>query len=340
MREAKAGLPRTIDWVDGAIAIIDQTALPAEMRVVRIETTDALIEAISRLAVRGAPALGAAGALGVALAATTAEGDEADVYAQVQEAAERLRRARPTAVNLAWGIERALGSLKAGPGAVLAEALKILEEDAIANRRIGERGARLLSELGLDQVSALTHCNTGALACVEWGTALGVLRQLQAENRLRRVIATETRPLLQGARLTAFELSQMGVDHEVIVDSAAAFVLSSHMADVAIVGADRIAANGDVANKIGTLGIALAAAHAGVPFIVAAPESTIDPATPDGAGITVEQRDGTEVTSIGGTRTAPLTTPGLNPAFDVTPTELVTAVVTDERVLPGGRSQA
>ncbi|MGH9293627.1 MAG: S-methyl-5-thioribose-1-phosphate isomerase [Acidimicrobiales bacterium] len=340
MTDTKGELPRTIDWVDGAIAIVDQTALPADLRVLRIETTGDLVEAISRLAVRGAPALGAAGALGVALAAATAEGGEADVHAQVEEAAERIRRARPTAVNLAWGVDRALGALKEGPGAVLAEALKILEEDAVANRRIAERGARLLSELGLEHVSALTHCNTGALACVEWGTALGVLRQLQAEGRLHKVIATETRPLLQGARLTAFELSQMGVDHEVIVDSAAAFVLSSHMVDVAIVGADRIAANGDVANKIGTLGIALAAAHAGVPFIVAAPESTIDSATPDGAAIPVEQRDGTEVTSIGGTRTAPATTTGLNPAFDVTPTELVTAVVTDERVIRGGRSQA
>jgi len=324
---------RTIDWKDGAVEIIDQTALPGELRVLRLDTIEALVDAIRCLAVRGAPALGAAGALGVALAAVLHEGDEEEVVA----AATLVRDARPTAVNLAWGVDRALGVLKKGTGAVVNEALAVLDEDAAINRRIGRRGAELIEELGLHEVSALTHCNTGALACVEWGTALGILRQLQSEGRLRRVIATETRPLLQGARLTAWELAEMGADYQLIVDSAAAWVLTQHLVDVVVVGADRVAANGDAANKIGTLQIAIAAAHAGVPFIVAAPESTVDEGTPEGAAIPIEYRDDNEVTGWRGVPTAPAGTPALNPAFDVTPAHLIAAIVTESRVFrPGG----
>ncbi len=320
---------RTIDWADGGIRLIDQTALPAKLDVLTVDSVEQLVAAIRRLAVRGAPALGAAGALGVALAAVRCGNDPE----RVRAAATLIRGARPTAVNLAWGVDRALGVLDQGVDAVVAEALAVLEEDAATNRGIGRRGAKALAELGLDRVSALTHCNTGSLACVEWGTALGVLRQLHAEGRLERAIATETRPLLQGARLTAWELDRMGVPHDLIVDSAAASVLARHLVDVAIVGADRIAANGDVANKIGTLSIALAAGYAGTPFVVAAPESTIDPLTPDGAAIAIEDRDGGEVTNWQGTPVAPQGTSALNPAFDVTPARLITAIVTERRII-------
>jgi methylthioribose-1-phosphate isomerase len=324
---------RTIDWKGCAVEIVDQTALPGELRLETIESVEALIGAIKRLAVRGAPALGVAGALGVALAAVQSGGDEE----QVRLAAKALREARPTAVNLARGVDRALAVLAQGTGAVVAEAVRSIEEDGEINRRIGRRGAELLRELGFEEVSVLTHCNTGFLACVEWGTALGVARELHRQARLKGVIATETRPLLQGARLTAWELAEMGVEHKLIVDSAVAWVLTQGLAEVVVVGADRVAANGDVVNKIGTLGVALAAAHAGAPFIVAAPESTIDQNVPDGKAVPIEMRDATEVTTWRGERTTPAGTLGLNPAFDVTPARLVTAIVTEERVLfPSG----
>ena len=320
---------RTIDWNDGVVEIVDQTALPGELRVLRLDTVAALVDAIRRLAVRGAPALGAAGALGVALAAVAYKGDEE----QVGTAAALVRDARPTAVNLAWGVDRALAVLERGTDAVVAEALAVLDEDAAINRRIGRRGAELIEELGLHEVSALTHCNTGALACVEWGTALGILRQLQSEGRLRRAIATETRPLLQGARLTAWELAEMGAKYHLIVDSAVAWVLTQQLVNVVVVGADRVAANGDVANKIGTLQIAIAAAHAGVPFIVAAPESTVDENMAEGGAIPIEYRDEGEVTNWRGIPTAPAGTRALNPAFDVTPGRLIAAIVTESRVI-------
>jgi methylthioribose-1-phosphate isomerase len=327
---------RTIDWSGDAITIIDQTALPGELRVLRIDTVDALVDAIRRLAVRGAPALGAAGALGVALAAVGGEGGDEGV----RSAAAAIRAARPTAVNLAWGVDRALGRLEAGAAAVVSEALAVLDEDAATNRAIGKRGAELLTSMGLRDVTVLTHCNTGALACVEWGTALGIVRQLHGEGRLKGVVADETRPLLQGARLTAFELAEMGVDYRVIVDSAAASVLGSGRVDVAIVGADRITANGDVVNKIGTLQVALAAAHFGVPFLVAAPESTIDPTTERGSDVTVEDRAPEEVTSFAGVQTTPAGSDAINPAFDVTPAGLVTAVVTEQRVIEGRAAES
>ena len=328
-RDGESRQMRTIDWESNSIRIIDQTALPGELRVITLETIEQLVDAIRRLAVRGAPALGAAGALGVALAAVIYNGDED----RVRQAAVTVREAWPTAVNLAWGVDRALGILEKGTEAVIAEALALLEEDAAINRRIGRRGAELISELGLKEVSALTHCNTGALACVEWGTALGILRQLNADGRLKKVIATETRPLLQGARLTAWELAEMGVEHSLIVDSAAAWVLTSHLVDLVVVGADRIAANGDVANKIGTLSLAIAAKYAGIPFIVAAPESTVDANTPGGGAIPIEYRDGEEVTTWRGLTSSPSGTRALNPAFDVTPHELIAAVVTEDRVI-------
>ncbi len=325
---------RTIDWDDGAVVIIDQVALPHEVRTLRLTAVDALVDAIVRLAVRGAPALGGAGALGAVLAGEQGAREGWD-DAGVADAIARIRSARPTAVNLAVGVDRIAARRPEGRDAMLADALALLDEDAAANRAMGTRGADLLAELcGTDEpIRVHTHCNAGALACVEWGTALGVVRTLHERGRLGRVLADETRPLLQGARLTAWELDQMGADFRVVVDSAGPFLISRGESDAVVVGADRIAANGDVANKIGTYSLALAAARAGIPFIVAAPESTIDPTTPDGASIAIEDRGSDEVLSFDGHRTAPPDSLALNPAFDITPADLVTAIVTEARTI-------
>lgn len=315
-------LPPTIAWADGRIELVDQTALP-RLTTTSVTTVDELVDAIRRLVVRGAPALGAAGALGVALAARTMSGSE------LAAAADRIAAARPTAVNLAVGVRRAMSAAPRGPEAVLAEALALLEEDVASCRAIGQRGAALLAELcGTGPLRLHTHCNAGALACVGYGTALGVVRALHEAGGVRYVVADETRPLLQGARITAVELAALGVEHRVVVDGAGPSLIARGLVDAVVVGADRIAANGDVANKIGTYPLALAAARAGVPFVVAAPESTVDAATPDGAAIEIEERAPEEVLGTA----APLGSAAWNPAFDVTPADLVTAIVTDERV--------
>ena len=316
-------LPPTIAWEDGRIALVDQTALPT-VRIVTVATLDELVDAIGRLVVRGAPALGAAGALGVALAARTLDG------AELSAAAGRLAAARPTAVNLAVGVRRALSAADGGADAVLAAALEVLADDVAACRAIGERGADLLVALCPPGALRLhTHCNAGALACVEWGTALGVVRALHGRGRVEHVVVDETRPLLQGARITATELAAAGIAHHVIVDGAGASVIARGLVDAVVVGADRIAANGDVANKIGTYPLALAAARSGIPFVVAAPESTVDTGTPDGAAIEIEERDPGEVLAPG---RSPAASRAWNPAFDVTPADLVSAVVTETRV--------
>jgi methylthioribose-1-phosphate isomerase len=319
-------LPPTIAWTDGRIALLDQTALP-ELRVLALDTVDELVDAIGRLVVRGAPALGAAGALGVALAARTLDGPE------LAAAAARLAAARPTAVNLAVGVRRAMAAAAQGPDAVLRAALAVLAEDATACRAIGARGAALLTELcGPGPLRLHTHCNAGALACVEWGTALGVVRSLHEAGGVSYVVVDETRPLLQGSRITAVELAAMGVPHRVVVDGAGPSIIARGLVDAVVVGADRVAANGDVANKIGTYPLALAAARAGVPFVVAAPESTLDPDTADGASIDIEERAADEVLVVGGARKTPADSAAWNPAFDVTPADLVTAIVTEQRV--------
>jgi methylthioribose-1-phosphate isomerase len=318
--------------------MIDQTALPQELRTLRVTEVDDLVDAIRRLAVRGAPALGAAGALGVLLAVRQAdrEGWDGD---EVAKAVERVRHARPTAVNLAWGVDRVATRLPEGEAAVQAEALAVLDEDVAANKAMGERGADLLLDLcatpaaGGAGLRIHTHCNAGALATVDWGTALGVVRTLHDRGRVARVYANETRPLLQGARLTAWELDRMGVDYRVLVDGAGASVIARGLVDAVVVGADRVAANGDVANKVGTYPLALAAARAGIPFVVAAPESTLDPATPDGTAIEVEDRSDDEVVAVLGRAVAPPGARAVNPAFDVTPADLVTAIVTERRVV-------
>jgi methylthioribose-1-phosphate isomerase len=328
---------RTIDWVDGAVELIDQTALPQRCVVLRLHGVGELVAAIGRLAVRGAPALGVAGALGVALAADAHPGDARQVTAE----AAQLRAARPTAVNLAWGVDRALSRLADGPDAVLAEALAIRDEDIAACVAMGERGAALLRELcGPDPKRIMTICNTGALAAVERGTALGVAQTLHERGKLAEVIALETRPLLQGARLTTWELARMGAPFRLAVDAAGASLLARGHADAVLVGADRIAASGDSANKIGTLALALAARHAGVPFVVVAPESTVDAGTADGTGIRIEDRAADEVVSFAGVATAAPGTRALNPAFDVTPAHQITAIVTDRRVIRCDRGEA
>ncbi|HEY0449478.1 S-methyl-5-thioribose-1-phosphate isomerase [Actinophytocola sp.] len=318
----KNGRVRTIDWRDDHIVAIDQTKLPGELVELAIFSVEDLVDAIRRLAIRGAPALGAAGALGAAMAARDDPGHR-------DLALAGLRAARPTAVNLAWGVDRAAARLAEGPDAVLREALDVLEEDAVRNRRLAERGADWLAAQLQRPANVQTHCNAGALACVEWGTALGIVRALHERGRLGHVYVDETRPLLQGSRLTSWELTELGVDHTLVIDAAAATVLARGLANAVVVGADRITANGDVVNKIGTFPLALAAARAGVPFVVAAPESTIDPATESGLDVEIEVRDGREVLAIGGL-------PGtatLNYAFDVTPADLVTAIVTEDRLI-------
>jgi methylthioribose-1-phosphate isomerase len=235
-------------------------------------------------------------------------------------------------------VRRALGAVAAGPDAVLAEALAVRDEDIASCHAIGDRGAALLTELcGAGALRLHTHCNAGALACVEWGTALGVVRSLHEAGRVAYAVADETRPLLQGARITAVELAEMGVAHRVVVDGAGPSIIARGLVDAVVVGADRVAANGDVANKIGTFPLALAAARAGIPFLVACPESTVDPATPSGATIEIEERGPGEVLEFGGMRTAPAVSGAWNPAFDVTPADLVTAVVTERRVWRPGR---
>ena len=329
---------RTIDWSDDAVVLIDQTVLPHELRTLRITDVDDLIDAIRRLAVRGAPALGVAGALGVVLARRQAR-QEGWTEAEITKAIDRIRHARPTAVNLARGVDRAMARLGAGEGAVLREAQAMLDEDVAVNRVLAERGADLVGELcgpGGRHGGGLrlqTHCNTGALACVEWGTALGVVRVLHERGALALVYADESRPLLQGSRLTAWELDRLGVDYRIAVDGAGPSLIARGLVDAVVLGADRVAANGDVANKIGTYPLALAAQRAGIPFVVAAPESTVDPATPDGSRMEIEDRGDDEVVAFAGRRVAPTRARAVNPAFDVTPADLVTAVVTERRVV-------
>ncbi|HET6963536.1 MAG TPA: S-methyl-5-thioribose-1-phosphate isomerase [Acidimicrobiales bacterium] len=304
-------IPPTIEWLDGVVRLIDQRRLPDELVHIEATTVDELCEAIRTLAVRGAPALGAAGAMGIALAASRGE--------DLSEAAQRLIATRPTAVNLRWGVERAQAA--ADP---VSEAIAVASEDALRNRRLGRHGAGLLPS----GARVLTHCNAGSLACVEYGTALGVIRAAHEMGRVASVWVDETRPVLQGSRLTAWELSRLGIPATVLVDGAAASVMASGRVDCVVVGADRIAANGDVANKIGTYSLAVLARHHRIPFYVAAPLSTVDLKCRSGAEIPVEQRAAAEVASH-----VPEGVSVANPAFDVTPNRLVTALVTDAGVV-------
>ncbi|TDB83338.1 S-methyl-5-thioribose-1-phosphate isomerase [Actinomadura sp. KC216] len=324
---------RTIEWTGDGLRLLDQTLLPARVEYTAVRDVDALVDAIRRLVVRGAPALGVAGAFGVAIAVRQAAREGWD-GARRDAAIARVREARPTAVNLAAGVDRVLPFVAEGVDAVVAEAQAVLDEDVRGNHAIGAFGADwILGRVGDRPLRVLTHCNAGALATAGWGTALGVVRELHGRGRVELVYADETRPLLQGARLTAWELDQAGIPCVVQADAAAPSTVLRGLADVAVIGADRIAANGDTANKIGSVGVALACAAAGIPLVVAAPWSTVDLAVPDGAAIPIEERPAEEVLAWGGTRTAPGGVGAFNPAFDVTPARLVTALVTETGVL-------
>jgi methylthioribose-1-phosphate isomerase len=327
---------QSLQWSHGSLRILDQTRLPAETAHLLLERWQDVVEAVQKLRVRGAPAIGIAGAYGVVLAAQEYAGlAPEEFWPRLDRAARKIAQARPTAVNLGWAVER---TIRAGegveqPGEALlrlqAEAEAIHREDAAANERIGQHGAALIPR----NSTVLTHCNTGSLATSGIGTALGVVRTAWAQGRVERVIVTETRPLLQGARLTAWELAQDRIPMTLIVDGAAAHVMRQGGVAAVIVGADRIAANGDVANKVGTYSLAVLARAHGVPFYVAAPVSTVDLETPTGADIPIEERAGEEVAFFAGVATAPAGVAVSNPAFDVTPAELVTAIVTEAGVV-------
>jgi methylthioribose-1-phosphate isomerase/methylthioribulose-1-phosphate dehydratase len=331
-------MERSLTWDGSAVVAVDQLALPDAHRLIRLSTVDEVIAAITRLSIRGAPAIGVAAALAVALSARAHTRRGVLAAAAVRRDADRIAAARPTAVNLAGGVRRALSRLPAGADAVLAEALAMLDDDERVCRAAARRAAALVDRLCPDRPLRLhTHCNTGGLATVAWGTALGAVRDLAAGGRVREVLVGETRPLLQGARLTTWELRRAGVPHRLCVDSAGPAAIASGLVDCVLVGADRVAANGDVANKIGTYSLACAADRAGIPFIVVAPESTLDAELPTGEEIVIEQRPAEEVATLGGRSIAPPGTAVYNPAFDITPAALVTAVVTERRVLqPAG----
>jgi methylthioribose-1-phosphate isomerase len=318
---------RWLDPPDGpAIELLDQTRLPATEAVLTCRDVDSLVDAIRRLAVRGAPLLGVAGAFGVALAAY--RGDD------VTAAARQLIGARPTAVNLGWGVLNAQAAFdnadneRLAPAAALAAARAIAAQDRAASGAIAEHGLGLVPP----DARILTHCNTGALVSAGQGTAFAVIAAAHRAGKLAQLWVDETRPLLQGARLTSYEASRAGLPYAVLADSAAASLMAAGQVDLVVLGADRIAADGSVANKVGTYSLAVLARHHGVPFVVAAPVSTIDFATPDGASIVIEQRPADEVTSYAGTQVAAPGSAAYNPAFDVTPPELISALVTERGV--------
>ena len=318
---------------DGKVRFLDQTRLPQEE--IWIETADYedIAEAIRRLQLRGAPLIGVAAAYGIALAARAIDGGR-DFRERIQQAADVLLATRPTAVNLSWAVRRMLRVLDGatGPGdarqRLAAEALRIHEEDIEANRRIGRYGADLLA----GGASVLTHCNAGSLATGGYGTALGVVRAAWEQGKLSHVYATETRPLLQGARLTAWELRREGIPFTLIADTAAGSIMRRGLVGAVVVGADRIAANGDTANKIGTYQLAVLARESGLPFYVAAPTSTIDLSAPSGDAIPIEERSPDEVTRLRGVDIAPAGTQAANPAFDVTPHRFIHAIITENGV--------
>jgi len=325
---------RPIRWTGSALELLDQRKLPFVVEYLSCTTSDEVAAAIHDLAVRGAPAIGIADAWGVVLAAREViAATPAEAADKLEPALQRLNAARPTAVNLAWALARMRAALKtAGSdwrGVLELEALAIAEEDLAANRHMGELGAALIGEGS----GVLTHCNTGSLATAGFGTALGVIRAGVAQGRIGKVYAGETRPWQQGARLTAWELLQDGIPATLIADSAASHLMKTGAVQWVIVGADRICANGDTANKIGTYQLAIAARHHGAKFMVVAPSSTVDMATPNGDAIHIEERDPGELLGIAGTRTVAEGVPAWNPVFDVTPASLIDAIVTEKGVI-------
>ncbi|KAF1725822.1 S-methyl-5-thioribose-1-phosphate isomerase [Pseudoxanthomonas japonensis] len=325
---------RPIRWTGTALELLDQRKLPFVVEYLACTTSDEVAAAIHDLAVRGAPAIGIAAAWGVVLASREVlAATPAEALEKLEPALQRLNDARPTAVNLAWALARMRAALRtAGSdwrGVLELEALAIAEEDLAANRHMGELGAALIGEGS----GVLTHCNTGSLATAGFGTALGVIRAGVAQGRIGKVYAGETRPWQQGARLTAWELQQDGIPATLIADSAASHLMKTGAVQWVVVGADRICANGDTANKIGTYQLAIAARHHGAKFMVVAPSSTVDMATPDGEAIHIEERDPAELLGIGGTRIVAEGVAAWNPVFDVTPASLIDAIVTEKGVI-------
>ncbi len=321
---------QSIEWKDRTLLLLDQRRLPASVVWLPCNTAEEVARAIEQLAVRGAPAIGIAAAYGVALASRQGK-------LAARQSIERLARTRPTAVNLFWAlhrIERVLDSLPGGEpdesleAVLIKEATAIHSEDIGINHAIGRYGQELLPS----DATVLTHCNAGTLATGGYGTALGIVRAAREAGKTVRVLADETRPVLQGARLTAWELSEEGFDVTVLCDSMAGAAMQRLGVDAVITGADRVAANGDTANKIGTYALAILARYHGIPFYVAAPLSTLDPATPSGKDIPIEERPSEEVLAFQGLPSAPIGSKAWNPAFDVTPAELITAIVTERGI--------
>ena len=324
-------------WAHDRLMLLDQRLLPTEEVARAYSRWEDVADAIRTLVVRGAPAIGVAAAFGVALAARQSQATTLDaLLADLETAIKGLAATRPTAANLFWALERMKRRALESRGVpldevrtrLLAEAQAIRDEDIAANRAMGAHGAGLVPA----NARILTHCNAGALATAGFGTALGVIRAAHAQGKVARVWVDETRPVMQGSRLTAWECARDGIPHTLIADVVAASLMARHQVDLVVTGADRIAANGDTANKIGTYALAVLARHHGVPFYVAAPFSTIDAALPSGEHIPIEERDPAEVRGVGAQQTAPAGSPVFNPAFDVTPASLIGAIITERGV--------
>ena len=328
---------RSIKWDDGALKMIDQRALPWRLEYARLETVAEVAGSIQNMTVRGAPAIGASAAFGMALAARECSESDMDALVSSLEAAgDLLKAARPTAVNLAWAVDQLLDMARSGEfanpddlrEALLMAAQQIADDDVAINKRIGERGAALVKP----GATVLHHCNTGSLACVEHGTALGVIATAHRQGKRPHALLDETRPRLQGSRLSAWEMEQAGVSYDIIPDTAAGYYMRAGEVDIILVGADRIAANGDFANKIGTYQLAVLAAAHDIPFYCVAPTSTVDLALPSGDDIPIEQRDPAEVTTPYGKEIVPAHFKARNPAFDVTPHEYLAGIVTEHGI--------
>jgi methylthioribose-1-phosphate isomerase len=329
---------RTVYWEAGAVCMIDQRLIPFEFRINHYKTYSEVAEAIRTMVVRGAPAIGAAAGFGMALAAFNSSATNyAEMHRDLQAAADVLGQSRPTAVNLFWGIQRMMrvidsvadSSVEVARARLLDEAQRIADEDIAINQQIGAHGAELIP----NDATVIHHCNTGSLATVGWGTALGVIRSAHVAGKKLTVLVDETRPRLQGARLTSWELQNWGIDHKIIADGASGHYLRRSKVDLCLVGADRIAANGDTANKIGTYNLAVVAHENNVPFYVVAPFSTIDLNIPHGDQIPIEERAQDEVLFIGSERIAPEGVKAGNPAFDVTPNRYITGIITEYGVI-------
>jgi methylthioribose-1-phosphate isomerase len=322
---------KAVDWIDEKLVLLDQTLIPLEEKYHSYQEVNQIIEAIKKLVVRGAPAIGVAGAYAVVTAMDQAK-RESLTSDQLEDLIDAIGNARPTAVNLSWAVERVRKFLPSGRGAVLEEAHQIARQDRLSGDLMGAIGSDwLIEKLGKKPLTLLTHCNTGSLATTSIGTALGVIRTMHSRQALKEVFVDETRPLLQGSRLTAWELMKSNISYRILPDSAATMAIMNGKIDAALIGADRIALNGDSANKIGSLAVALACHEAGIPFLVVAPESTVDRNLKDGSSIHIEIRSDDEINYFKGIQVAPIGSQTFNPAFDLTPAKYISAVITEKR---------